>query len=145
MDSILITELTSHLDTSLLNKSQEKKWEGLMLRRNTYYKGKRTNDLLKYKTFQDDEFKVVGVEEGTKDILNKSTEKMETKKIMSAVYIDYNNTKVGSGFSDKERLFFIENPEQIIGKIITVQYFEKTEKSLRFPTFKILHGEKRLL
>lgn len=124
-------------------RASEKNWEGLMIRRDTIYKGRRTNDLLKYKTFHDDEFKVVAIEEGIKDMLNKQTGQMETKKIMAAVYINYNNTKVGSGFSDKERLYFIKNPQEIIGKIITVQYFEKTEDSLRFPTFKVLHGKKR--
>ena len=114
-----------------------------MIRRDTYYKAKRTNDLLKYKSFHDDEFKVIGIEEGTKGILNKATGEVEDKRIMAAVIIDYNNTKVGSGFTDQERLFYVENPEKIIGKIITVQYFEKTEDSLRFPTFKILHGTKR--
>ena len=128
----------------LKKQSSSKNWEGLMIRRDVPYKGKRTNDLLKYKTFHDDEFKVIGMEEGTKDMLNKDTGLMEPRKIMAAVIINYgNNTKVGSGFSDEERLYFIKNPQEIIGKIITVQYFEKTEDSLRFPTFKILHGTKR--
>ena len=43
---------------------------------------------------------------------------------------------------------FYKNPDAILGKIITVQYFEETKNqeggiSLRFPTFKILHGEVR--
>ena len=127
----------------LKNKATNENWEGLMVRRDTYYKGKRTNDLLKYKTFLDDEFIVLGMEEGVKGILNKRTGKVEQRRVMAAVYINYNNTKVGSGFSDEERLYFIDHPEKIIGKVITVQYFEKTEESLRFPTFKILHGDKR--
>ena len=40
--------------------------------------------------------------------------------------------------------------ESIIGKIITVQYFEETKNdkggiSLRFPTVKHIHGSKREL
>ncbi len=137
-------KFTPEVFEKLKKQSSRKDWEGLMIRRDVPYKGKRTNDLLKYKTFHDDEFKVIGMEEGTKDMLNKDTGLMEPRKIMAAVIINYgNNTKVGSGFSDEERLYFIKNPQEIIGKIITVQYFEKTEDSLRFPTFKVLHGKKR--
>jgi DNA ligase-1 len=56
--------------------------------------------------------------------------------------------RVGSGFSIEQRQEFYKNPKKILGKQITVQYFEETENekggiSLRFPTFKILHGEAR--
>jgi len=136
-------KFTEEVFEKLKKQATKKDWEGLMIRRDVPYKGKRTNDLLKYKTFHDDEFTVMGIEEGTKGILNKTTGEVEQTKIMSAVYINYNNTKVGSGFSDKERVYFIKHPEEIIGKVITVQYFEKTEDSLRFPTFKILQGKKR--
>lgn len=36
----------------------QKGWEGLMLRKNTVYKGKRSNDILKVKTFHDSEYRV---------------------------------------------------------------------------------------
>ena len=56
--------------------------------------------------------------------------------------------RVGSGFSIEQRQEFHKSPKKILGKQITVQYFEETENekggiSLRFPTFKILHGEER--
>ena len=50
--------------------------------------------------------------------------------------------------ADIDRQEFYKNPKKILGKQITVQYFEETENekggiSLRFPTFKILHGSSR--
>ena len=49
---------------------------------------------------------------------------------------------------EKDICEFYKNPKKILGKIITVQYFEETKNqdggiSLRFPTFKILHGSAR--
>ena len=115
----------------LASRSAKEGWEGLMLRKDTTYKGKRSNELVKYKLMNDAEFRVIGV---VKD---------EPRKVLSAIIIDYNNTKVGSGFSLEEKIKYYNDPSKIIGKIITVQYFEKTEKSLRFPIFKGIHGEKR--
>jgi DNA ligase-1 len=56
--------------------------------------------------------------------------------------------RVGSGFTIEQRQDFHKNPNKILGKIITVQYFQESQNqdggiSLRFPTFKILHGEAR--
>lgn len=60
------------------------------------------------------------------------------------------NVRVGSGFSIEQRQEFYKNPNKILGKIITVQYFAESSNqdggiSLRFPTFKILHGAHRLI
>ena len=72
--------------------------------------------------------------------------------MLSSVEIEHkgNTVNVGSGFTIGERLFFKENPEQLIGKTITVKYFEETsdcngKASLRFPTIKAIHGERREL
>jgi DNA ligase-1 len=56
--------------------------------------------------------------------------------------------RVGSGFSIDQRKEFYQDPKKILNKEITVQYFQETQNqeggiSLRFPTFKILHGNKR--
>jgi DNA ligase-1 len=56
---------------------------------------------------------------------------------------------VGSGLSDEQRVLWYKNPELIIKKIITVQYFEETidsktgNPSLRFPTLKTVYEGKR--
>jgi cyanophycinase len=49
--------------------------------------------------------------------------------------------QVGSGFSQEQRRYYFQNPEEIVGKTITVQYFEQTINehggySLRFPVIK---------
>ena len=70
--------------------------------------------------------------------------------MLSSVSIMHKDNKVsvGSGFSIDQRKYYYENPEMILGKEITVQYFEESqnqlgEYSLRFPVLKIVHGNKR--
>ena len=129
-------------------KSTKEKWEGLMLRADEPYKGKRSKDLLKYKSFFDDEYAVVDVKMGPFRYVKDGKEHEEI--MLSNVTIEHKgyNVDVGSGFTIEERQDFCKNPDKILGKTITVQYFEETNNqngtiSLRFPTFKILHGNER--
>ena len=129
-------------------KAAQKGWEGLILRRNASYKGKRSNDILKYKLFKDDEFEVKRIEVGSMTLLENG--KQITAKVMKAAIIEHrgHEVHVGSGWSVPQRRQFRKNPDLLVGKLITVQYFEETEnqkkgKSLRFPTFKALHGSER--
>lgn len=111
----------------------ENNWEGLMLRDgNSPYEYKRTNKLLKIKSMEDMELKLVGMEEGTG--------KHEGR--LGAFICEYQNNvvKVGSGFSDELRDEYWNNQDKYIGKMVKVQYFEKTinqdgQPSLRFPVF----------
>ena len=64
------------------------------------------------------------------------------------VYIEHKGHKVavGSGFSQEQRLKYTQEP--IVGKTITVQYFEETKNdkggiSLRFPTVKHIYENER--
>ena len=73
-----------------------------------------------------------------------------TKDVLSNVVIAHkgNEVSVGSGFTIEEREYFAAHPEEIVGKIITVKYFQETinqsgKYSLRFPTVKALHGNAR--
>jgi DNA ligase-1 len=123
-------------------------WEGVMLRADEPYKGKRSKDLLKVKKFFDDEYQVVNAEMGPFRYIKDGKETEET--MLSCVMINHKEytVRVGSGFTIEQRQEFYKNPEKILGKIITVQYFEETKNqdggiSLRFPTFKILHGDTR--
>ncbi len=129
-------------------KAKEYGWEGLMLRADAPYKGKRSKDLLKFKSFFDDEYEVVDVEMGPFRYVLNGREHEET--MLSCVMIKHKDhiVRVGSGFAIDQRQEFYQNPKKILGKIITVQYFEETKNqdggiSLRFPTFKILHGDSR--
>ncbi len=133
---------------NLLNISKNENWEGLIIRKNTFYKGKRTNDILKFKNFQTEEYKVIDICIGTMQILNKKTNIIENKNILSSVIIKHkdSNVNVGSGFSIEERMEYYRHPHEIIGKTISVQYFEesfdtkKQKFSLRFPIYKGNYG-----
>jgi len=131
-----------------VKKAADYSWEGVMLRANEPYKGKRSKDLLKVKKFFDDEYKVLDTEMGPFRYVKHGAECEET--MLSCVMIQHkgHTVRVGSGFSIEERQEFYKNPKKILGKEITVQYFEETENekggiSLRFPTFKFLHGSSR--
>lgn len=123
-------------------------WEGVMLRADEPYKGKRSKDLLKVKKFFDDEYEVIDTEMGPFRYVKNGAECEET--MLSCVTIKHKDhvVRVGSGFTIDQRQEFYQNPNKILGQIITVQYFEETKNqdggiSLRFPTFKILHGNSR--
>jgi DNA ligase-1 len=129
-------------------KAKEYGWEGLMLRADEPYKGKRSKDLLKFKSFFDDEYEVVDVEMGPFRYVLNGKEHEET--MLSCVMISHKGyiVRVGSGFTIEQRKELYQNPEKILGKLILVQYFEETKNqdggiSLRFPTFKYLYGEQR--
>jgi DNA ligase-1 len=129
-------------------KAKEYGWEGLMLRADKPYKGKRSKDLLKFKSFFDDEYEVVDVEMGPFRYVLNGKEHEET--MLSCVMISHKGyiVRVGSGFTIEQRKELYQNPEKILGKVILVQYFEETENekggiSLRFPTFKYLYGNTR--
>jgi DNA ligase-1 len=83
------------------------------------------------------------VEVGPFRLIDKSTKLETTEEVMTNVIIEHKgyDVSVGSGFSVEERRLFSDNPDLIIGKEITVQYFEESsnkdsELSLRFPTIK---------
>jgi len=123
-------------------------WEGVMLRADEPYKGKRSKDLLKVKKFFDDEYEVIDTEMGPFRYVKNNAECEET--MLSCVTIKHKDhcVRVGSGFTIEQRQEFYQNPNKILGKIIQVQYFEETKNqdggiSLRFPTFKYLYGDSR--
>jgi DNA ligase-1 len=135
----------------LTNIAREKNWEGLILRTNTQYEGKRTKKMLKVKDFNDAEYKVLDVIFG--EIRYITENKKEVKEeMLSAITIDHKGSivKVGSGFSIDERKKYYKNPELIIGKTITVKYFEESKDkngnySLRFPVVKAIYDKERTI
>jgi DNA ligase-1 len=129
-------------------KASEMGWEGLMLRKDDVYKGKRSNDILKVKTFHDDEYIVKDVMFGPLRYVKEGLEVEE--EMLSGVLIEHkgNTVRVGSGFSIEQRQHYFSKPDDILGKEITVQYFEESqnqngEHSLRFPVVKAIHEKKR--
>ena len=121
-------------------------WEGLMLRKNCGYEGKRTKNLVKVKKFHDAEYEVLGWDNDTHEVVRDG--KSESMTMLAQVWIEHKGhiVKVGSGFTQEQRLEYMDG--SILGKVITVQYFEETKNdkggiSLRFPTVKVIHGDKR--
>jgi len=132
----------------MLEISKTNNWEGLMLRKNTTYKGKRSDDILKVKTFYDEEYIVVDVENDVQRVIVDGAEVSEN--MLKNIIIEHkgNRVQVGSGFNQEQRRFYFNNPDQIIGKQVTIQYFEETTNmngthSLRFPVIKAIYDEKR--
>ncbi|KAI9282000.1 hypothetical protein BY458DRAFT_498635 [Sporodiniella umbellata] len=130
-------------------KAAKDKWEGLMLRRDTAYEGKRTPNLLKVKEWEDNEYIVKSIETSFMRISGTG----ENKCVLKSVNINHKDcdVSVGSGFTMDERIKFAADPSLIIGKTITVQYFseslnKKGTVSLRFPTVKAIYedGERDL-
>jgi len=145
------TKITS-LDelTKLVENATKRGYEGVMLRKNVGYEGKRTNNLLKVKTFMDAEYIVENIIMDNMRFLEDGQD-IERETLASVIIEHKNNkVKVGSGFSKEQREFYYKYPDEILGKTITVQYFEETKNqeggiSLRFPTIKCVHGKERVL
>lgn len=132
-DSILVDAM---LDQVLLCQQ-----EGLMINlKNSPYEFKRSNNLVKVKKMYPADLKIIGFEEGSGK--NKGT--------LGAIIVNYKGyqVKVGSGFTDSERTYFWNNREELLGAIVTVQYFEETTNkkdnslSLRFPVYRGLRTDK---
>ena len=126
-------------------------WEGLILRKDFEYKGKRSNDLLKVKKFFDEEYIVKGIEVAVHRIIVDGLEVEE--EMLSNVIIEHKGceVRVGSGFDHEERrMYYVPDfhPDSLVGKTITVQYFEETLNqdgchSLRFPVVKHIYENGR--
>jgi len=126
--------------------SSDNKWEGFMLRKDIGYEGKRSKNLVKVKKFHDAEYIVVDYDNDNHEVVRDG--RSETIKMLAQVWIEHkgHRVKVGSGWSQEQRLQYMDG--SIVGKTITVQYFEETYNdkggiSLRFPTVKVVHGDKR--
>jgi DNA ligase-1 len=148
IDNDFVTKLEQVRLANYDINSYPEEWEGLILRNDCGYEGKRTANLLKVKKFLDDEFKVIDIETGPYRIIDRGKEiEFET---LTNVLINYNHNivSVGSGFTVDERRYYYERPDEIIGATITVQYFgisknKEGKESLRFPTVKTIHGNSR--
>ena len=134
--------------THYIGLAKENGWEGLMLRKDSPYQGKRSNDVLKVKQFYDAEYIVVDIENAVNRVIVEGKEVEEL--MMRNVVIEHKGSRVqvGSGFSHEQKRYYFEHPEEILGKQITVQYFEETHNqnggiSLRFPTVKAIYETKR--
>jgi DNA ligase-1 len=113
-------------------------YEGTMIRNTVMpYEGKRSNNLLKMKEFDDDEFEIIDVLEGRGGL----------KKHAASFLLKTSNgiefrAKLEGSF---ERLKWIwDNPKSVVGKMCTVAYQGLTNKNNvpRFPVAKGIRGFK---
>lgn len=116
-----------------LDYCEQHDMEGCMLNLDTPYECKRTKSLMKIKRFYDFDLRIIGCEEGSG----------KNKGRLGAFIVDYkgNQIKVGSGYSDEERVVFWNNRSELIGRVITVKYKEISKdkktglESLQFPVY----------
>lgn len=123
----------------LLNEANEKGWEGLMLNKNTVWKNKRNNGILKVKSFKHADILCTDIVEGDG----------KYKGTLGLIKCDYKGYElgVGSGFTDSQRNFFWNNPNEIVGKIVQIKYKGETQNknggiSVQFPIFEIVRTDK---
>ena len=125
-----------------LKYAEDNDMEGVIVNLDTPYEFKRTKNLIKVKQFYDIDLECIEVLQG---------EKGKYKDTLGAIRCKYKDgyVKVGSGFSDELRDYYFNNPDEIIGKIITVKYKEITKnkdgsESLQFPVFVCVRQDKEV-
>lgn len=112
-------------------------WEGLMLRKDDPPVFARSNNLLKVKKFKDIDLEVTGITIGKISMLNIKTDCVTSLTVEYKGYL----VDVGSGLTWDQRILWKNSPRLIVGKTITVKYFNESRNkdggiSLRFPIFK---------
>ena len=134
-----------HLE-NWVQMAADNNWEGVMLRKDCGYEGKRTKNLVKVKKFFDAEYEVLDADYDKHEVVRDG--RSETIEMLAQVWIEHkgHQVKVGSGFTQDQRIQYMT--DNIIGKLITVQYFEETHNdkggiSLRFPTVKHIYDGER--
>lgn len=102
-------------------------YEGQMIRVDAKYENKRSNTLLKHKSFIDEEYTIVGVEEGGGNLTG-----MVGALVFASQKGDRFNASVNGGWEHLQELW--KNKKSLIGKDATVKYFNLTPAGIpRFP------------
>lgn len=123
-----------------LNYCEEHDYEGCIINLDSPYECKRVKTLQKVKAFKDIDLVCTAINEA---------ETGKYKGTLGSVTCKYRNgtVDVGSGFSDEQRNYYFNNPNEIVGKIVTVKYKEATTnknggESLQFPVFVAVRFDK---
>lgn len=125
--------------SELLEKADNDGWEGLMLNKDTKWKNKRNNGILKVKSFKHADVLCTDVVEGDG----------KYKGALGLIKCDYKGFElgVGSGFTDEQRNYYWNHPDEIVGKIVQIKYKGETKNkqgglSVQFPIFEIVRTDK---
>ena len=125
-----------------LDYAEANDMEGIIVNLDTPYEFKRTRNLIKVKKFHDIDLECVDIESGIKG---------KYKSTLGAIVCRYKDdeVRVGSGFTEELRNHYWNNPDDIIGKIVSVKYKEATKnkdgsESLQFPVFVCVRQDKLL-
>ena len=112
-------------------------YEGAIVRVNALYEQKRSKGLLKRKDFQDEEYEIVGIEEGT------GNWEGYAKRVFFKLPDGRQATATLTG-TQEYCAQVLEEADEYIGKQVTVQYFALTPDGVpRFPVAKAIHKDKR--
>ncbi|KAK6909010.1 hypothetical protein I203_103020 [Kwoniella mangroviensis CBS 8507] len=136
----------------MVERAAREGWEGIILRKDEEYKGKRSTDIRKFKKWLDSEYTVRSLD--TSSMRLSVDGAFGEYEALANVWIEHEGhpVSVGSGFTAEQRIRYAKHPEQIVGKMITVEYFSESEsmerdkkakgkKSLRFPRVKVVWEE----
>lgn len=145
LEDIYTGKEVSKIEELMKGIVRKEDWEGLVIKfTDSLYEWKRSKNWLKVKAFDEMDLIIKDVEEGTnsnKGRLGALICEIEHPKL------GHIEAKVGSGYSEDERVRFWKIKDELIGRVVSVQYFEQTEntstkiKSLRFPVFLELKEE----
>ncbi len=123
-----------------LEKFLEEGYEGAMIRiPGVPYENKRSYQLCKYKTFEDEEFEIVGGEESVRQgMLGSFVMKLKTSTNINGKIVETFNAKPKG--SHEELKEYWKNLNNYIGKQATVEFFERSEYGIpRFPVASKIH------
>jgi len=138
---------------TIIDKYIDMGFEGILLKNpdSTYGMGKRPWDWIKGKKFYTVDVRCVKVEPSRimkKVKLLEDGSTIPTKiPTLGNIVITYKNVEsgVGSGFTQEQRDYWIDHPDDIIGKIVEVAYQEIGKLGgLRFPVFKGVRIDKNV-
>ena len=124
----------------LLDQMVREDKEGLMVNLDVPYKCRRHNGILKVKRFYTMDLPIVACEEGSSRLAG----------VLGAFVLNYkgNEVRVGSGFTDEQRIHYWDCRDDLTGVLCEVKYKEISydkntgAESLQFPIFVGLREDK---
>ena len=115
--------------SAIYDKVRARGLEGLIVKdMDGLYHRRRNHGWMKIKNEESVDVPIIAVEEGTGKYVNQ----------LGAFVVDVDGVKVnvGSGLSDEQRASFWEAKDELLGRLVEVEFHEKTEDgSLRHPRF----------